>query len=137
MAQLGSNLKQIIYQMWTNFDPSQPFMYSKVDIKDGFWRLMVSSENAWHSCYVLPPSQHMQPSCQYTYNMQKQYFLAFLPYSTIHGNWTIKMEFNQFNWIYLNPKPGNSWSYSLLVSRYIYIALSSHLLSKTPNCCNQ
>ena len=57
MVQLGSVLKQIIYKMGTNFDPSQPFMYSKADIKDGFWRLMVSSENAWHFCYVLLPLQ--------------------------------------------------------------------------------
>ena len=55
MAQLGSVLKRIIYQMGTNFNPDKPFMYSKVDIKDGFWRLMVNAANAWHFCYVLPP----------------------------------------------------------------------------------
>ena len=40
--------------MGTNYDPAKPFMYSKVDIKDGFWRLMVNEDDAWHFCYVLP-----------------------------------------------------------------------------------
>lgn len=57
MAQLGTVLKRIIFQMGTNYDPSQPFVFSNADIKDGFWRLMVNKENAWHFCYVLPPLQ--------------------------------------------------------------------------------
>ena len=61
MAQLGTVLKGIVYDMSTNFNPKQPFMYSKVDIKDGFWRLMVSAENAWHFCYVFPPLQGTAP----------------------------------------------------------------------------
>ena len=55
MAQLGFVLKRIIFQMGKEYDLNKPFMYSKVDIKDGFWRLMVSADNAWHFCYVLPP----------------------------------------------------------------------------------
>ena len=55
MAQLGTVLKRIIYKMGTNYDPSTPFMFSKVDIKDGFWRLMVNEADAWNFCYVLPP----------------------------------------------------------------------------------
>lgn len=57
MAELGFVLKRIIYQMGIKYDPNKPFMFSKVDIKDGFWRLMVSEDNAWHFCYVLPPLQ--------------------------------------------------------------------------------
>ena len=42
--------------MGINYDAEQPFMYSKVDIKDGFWRLIVNAKDAWNFCYVLPPT---------------------------------------------------------------------------------
>jgi len=29
-------------------------MFSKLDIKDGFWRMAVNDENTWNFCYVLP-----------------------------------------------------------------------------------
>ena len=61
MAQLGSVLKRIIFEMGRNYDLKKPFMYSKADIKDRFWRLMVNKENAWHFCYVLPPLQGKVP----------------------------------------------------------------------------
>ena len=37
-----------------NYDPKNPFKFAKHDIKDGFWRMQVSSEDAWNFCYVLP-----------------------------------------------------------------------------------
>ena len=54
MAELGNVLTRIIHTMAQNFDPSHPFAFSKQDIKDGFWRLVVSKEDAWNFCYVLP-----------------------------------------------------------------------------------
>ena len=54
MAQLGSTLTRIISLMADNFDPDWPFVFAKLDIKDGFWRLAVSDDDAWNFCYVLP-----------------------------------------------------------------------------------
>ena len=54
MAQLGHCLKRIVATMATNFDPAIPFMFTKLDIKDGFWQMRVANEDAWHFCYVLP-----------------------------------------------------------------------------------
>ena len=37
-------------------------MFSKLDIKDGFWHMVVSEEDAWNFCYVLPPADGKQPN---------------------------------------------------------------------------
>ena len=60
MVQLGQTLKRIVALMADSFDPNQPFVFSKLDIKDGFWRMAVSDEDAWHFCYVLPATSQNQ-----------------------------------------------------------------------------
>jgi hypothetical protein len=40
--------------MADNFNPNTPFMFTKLDIKDSFWCMKVSDEDAWNFCYVLP-----------------------------------------------------------------------------------
>ncbi len=46
-----------------------PVVFAKWDIKDGFWHLIVSEEDAWNFCYVLPrlneddPIEIIQPTC--------------------------------------------------------------------------
>jgi hypothetical protein len=35
-------------------DETAPFMFSKVDLKDGYWRMAVNAEDAWNFAYVLP-----------------------------------------------------------------------------------
>ena len=54
MVQLGQCLKRIIHTLATNYNPHQPFAFAKIDIKDGFWRMMVAEKDAWNFCYVLP-----------------------------------------------------------------------------------
>jgi hypothetical protein len=54
MVQLGNCLKRIIATMNENYNPLFPFKFCKLDIKDGFWRLVVSKEAAWNFSYVLP-----------------------------------------------------------------------------------
>ncbi|GFH59971.1 hypothetical protein CTEN210_16447 [Chaetoceros tenuissimus] len=56
MSQLGQAIKRIINTMAQarKKDPAQRFHFAKLDIKDGFWRLAVSDEEAWNFCYVLP-----------------------------------------------------------------------------------
>ena len=54
MIQLGLCMKRIVATLADNINPSQPFVFAKVDIKDGFWRLRVSNEDAWNFCYTMP-----------------------------------------------------------------------------------
>ena len=54
MVQLGNCMKRIVSTMADNIDPAHPFVFAKVDIKDGFWRLRVSDEDAWNFCYTMP-----------------------------------------------------------------------------------
>ena len=54
MGQLGSVIKRIVATMADHYDPTKPFMFPKLDIKDGFWRMAVSDNDAWNFCYSLP-----------------------------------------------------------------------------------
>ena len=58
MAQLGWVTRRIIKTMADHYNPEKPFLFSKCDIKDGFWRMSVSQEDAWNFCYTLP-KQHI------------------------------------------------------------------------------
>ena len=60
MAYLGMVLKKLIYSMSQHYNQEVPFMYSKNDIKDGFWRMNVSKNDAWNFCYVLPSLNKQQ-----------------------------------------------------------------------------
>jgi len=54
MEQLGKVLWRIVTTI-AQVDPSNGhILMAKWDIKDGFWRLTVSEDDAWHFCYVLP-----------------------------------------------------------------------------------
>ena len=55
MAQLGWVVRRIVSTMAKNYNKTQPFLFSKCDIKDGFWRLSVNKQDAWNFCYALPP----------------------------------------------------------------------------------
>ena len=54
MAQLGHVLTCIVHTIATNLNDDAPFLFAKLDVKDGFWRMAVSNEDAWNFCYVLP-----------------------------------------------------------------------------------
>ncbi len=54
MAQLGLALRRLVVRMAEGFDPANPFLFAKLDIKDGFWRMAVNDDDAWNFCYVLP-----------------------------------------------------------------------------------
>ena len=54
MGQLDGVIKRIVATMADHYDPTKPFMFTKLDIKDGFWRMAVSNEDAWNFCYALP-----------------------------------------------------------------------------------
>ena len=54
MVQLGLSIKRIISVMAATWSEEKPFLFAKLDIKDGFWRMAVGDEAAWNFCYVLP-----------------------------------------------------------------------------------
>jgi hypothetical protein len=54
MTQLGLCVKRIIAIMADNHCTTRPFYFVKLDIKDGFWRMAVSNDDAWNFAYVLP-----------------------------------------------------------------------------------
>ena len=54
MVQLGKCFQRLITILADKYDPVQPFLFLKLDIKDGFWRLAVSNEYDWNFCYALP-----------------------------------------------------------------------------------
>ena len=56
MVQLGQSLKRIIATMADDWklNPITSWKFDKLDIKDGFWRMGVSDDDAWNFCYVLP-----------------------------------------------------------------------------------
>ena len=54
MDQLGQVLPRFIATM-ANIDPSQgPVLFTKFDIKDGFWRMTVEEGEEWNFVYLLP-----------------------------------------------------------------------------------
>ena len=54
MTQLGSTLQRLVALMAKNHDLKKPFKFTKLDIKDGFWRMAVNDLDAWNFCYILP-----------------------------------------------------------------------------------
>jgi len=54
MQQLGNVLPCIIAAITTAAPDNGPIFFTKWDIKDGFWCMVVSMEDAWNFCYVLP-----------------------------------------------------------------------------------
>jgi hypothetical protein len=54
MAELGNALRRIIAMLADHQGSNKEFRFSKLDIKDGFWRMVVSDVDAWNFCYALP-----------------------------------------------------------------------------------
>jgi hypothetical protein len=64
MFELGNVIPQIIWTMALLKDTTAPFMFSKVDLKDGYWRMAVNEADAWNFACVLPgagPHDPIQP----------------------------------------------------------------------------
>ena len=54
MAPLGFVLKRIIHTMAQYCHHGLYIKFTKLDVKDGFWRMAESDEDARNFCYVLP-----------------------------------------------------------------------------------
>ena len=61
MAELGNVLKRLITIMAQNYQPTIPFKFCKIDIKDGYWRMIVHEDDSWNFCYTIPPESTSTP----------------------------------------------------------------------------
>lgn len=92
MVQLGNCVQRLIKTLANNYDPEKPFAFSKLDIKDGFWRIAVSDEDAYNFCYVLPTVDPLEDigeaeivipnSLQMGWNESPPYFCAATSWKT-------------------------------------------------------
>ena len=61
MAQLGQVLPRLVHAIATSPEDHGPWVFMKLDIKDGFWRLMVPEADEYNFCYVLPQTDPSLP----------------------------------------------------------------------------
>jgi len=69
MEQMSKVLWHLVATVAGTKNNHTPIVFARWDIKDGFWHLVVSEEDAWHFCYVLPcinkddPVEIIRPTC--------------------------------------------------------------------------
>ncbi len=69
MEQMGKVLWRLVTTIAGTKNKHGPIIFAKWDIKDSFWHLVVSEEDSWHFCYVLPrinkndPIKIVWPTC--------------------------------------------------------------------------
>jgi len=61
MTQLGQVLPRLVHAIATSPEDHGPWVFLKLDIKDGFWRLMVPEKDEYNFCYVLPRQTNKEP----------------------------------------------------------------------------
>ena len=54
MYELGNVIPRIIWSMASAPENGIPILFTKIDLKDGYWRMVVNEEDAWNFAYVLP-----------------------------------------------------------------------------------
>eukprot|EP00957_Ditylum_brightwellii_P209557 15362249-Ditylum_brightwellii.AAC.1 len=62
MVQLGQSIQMLVALMVDNYNQEHLFKFAKLDVKDGFWWLVVNEEDAWNVCYVLLPLDGPTPA---------------------------------------------------------------------------
>ena len=61
MYELGNVIPRLVWTLATS-DSSLPFLFTKVDLKDGYWRMCVNAKDAWNFAYVLPKLSESKPT---------------------------------------------------------------------------
>ena len=46
-----------LFQFMQEVSADETILFSKIDLSDDFWQMMVSSKDAWHFCFVLPDAR--------------------------------------------------------------------------------
>ena len=54
MDQLGKALQRIIVRLADAQEEDKELFFAKLDVKDGFWRMIVRDDDAWNFCYAIP-----------------------------------------------------------------------------------
>jgi hypothetical protein len=54
MSQLGQVLSRLVHTLATSPEENGPWVFIKLNIKDGFWRMVVPEAEEHNFCYVLP-----------------------------------------------------------------------------------
>ena len=82
MSQLGKVLPRLIHAL-ASAEPTTILLMAKLDIKDGFWRIVVEPNGAWNFAYVLPQVNDTDPiqiviplSAQMGWTLSPPYFCA-------------------------------------------------------------
>ena len=55
MFELGNIIPRLIWQVASAPDNGVPLLLSKIDLKDGYWRMVVDKRDSWNFVYILPP----------------------------------------------------------------------------------
>ena len=83
MSELGRVLPHLIYAVETAPERCGPILFSKLDIKDGYWHMVIAPDDEWNFAYILPkltpdkPTQLVIPSClQMGWCQSAAYFCA-------------------------------------------------------------
>ena len=83
MTQLGQVIPRLVHAIATSPEDQGPWVFIKLDIKDGFWRMMVPEADEFNFCYVMPrqfptePIQLVVPSAlQMGWTYSPPYFCA-------------------------------------------------------------
>ena len=61
MYELGNVIPRIIWSLARAPDTGVPILFSKIDLKDGYWRMVVNEHEAWNFAYVLPTNNINDP----------------------------------------------------------------------------
>ena len=55
MYELGNVIPRIVWTMAMAPETGVPLLFSKIDLKDGYWRMVVDERDSWNFSYVLYP----------------------------------------------------------------------------------
>jgi hypothetical protein len=61
MMELRNVLPCMIYAVTMAHKSKGPVLFSKLDIKDGYWIMVVPAEDEWNFAYVLPKANTQEP----------------------------------------------------------------------------
>eukprot|EP00978_Attheya_sp_CCMP212_P031570 scaffold119923_cov65-Attheya_sp.AAC.1 len=50
----------MVVSMVDNYNPKQPFVFTKLNIKESCWYMVVADEDTWNFCYVMPVLDKIQ-----------------------------------------------------------------------------